>query len=54
MECKYWPLVKEFDIEPAYEYGLNPAARREIRRIIFANFDHLVAEYNETHGERNE
>lgn len=31
MECKYWLRVAEFDIEPAYEYGLNSSARREIR-----------------------
>jgi len=34
-----------FDIEEDYAYNARPANRREIRKIIFANFDYLVTEY---------
>jgi hypothetical protein len=44
-ECKYWLGINEFDIRLAYEYDMTAAQRREIRRIIFGNFDLLVSEY---------
>ncbi len=53
MECKYWLLADEFDIEPAYEYRVNPSERRQLRRIIFTHFDYLLAEYRRIHGEQN-
>jgi hypothetical protein len=51
MECKYWLLVAQFDIEQANAYNLTPAAQREIRKIIFEHFDYLVAEYERIHRE---
>lgn len=51
IECKYWLHVKTFNIEPAYEYNMNPSSRRRLRKIIFTNFDYIVAEYMRVHGE---
>ena len=45
MECKYWLYPDSFDIAEAYAYNLTPSSRREIRKIIFAHFDYIVAEY---------
>lgn len=53
-ECKYWLHKDRFDIELAYAYNMKPALRRQIRRIIFANFDHILTEYQAIHGGQNE
>ncbi len=45
MECKFWIKAEEFEIELAYEYGLTPSERKEIRKIIFAHFDFIVEEW---------
>jgi Ni,Fe-hydrogenase maturation factor len=46
MECKYWLKVEEYEIEEEYSYNLTPAAKREIRKIIFEHFDYIVLEWN--------
>jgi len=46
MECKYWILVDEVEIEEAFEYNLTPAARREIKKIIYQYFDFIVDAWN--------
>ncbi len=45
VECKYWLYPDNFDIEEVYAYNMSPAERRNIRQIIFANFDYIIAEY---------
>jgi hypothetical protein len=52
MECKLWLDASRFDIEEVYAYNLSPAGRREIRRIIFENFDYVVSEYRSLHEAR--
>ena len=52
IECKYWLRPDTFDIEEAYAYNINPAKRRRIRKIIFANFDYLVSEYENFQQQR--
>jgi len=42
---KYWLIPEELDIEAAYEYNFTPALRREIRRILFDNFDLILREW---------
>ena len=49
-ECKYWLHEQQFDIELVYAYKMTPALRKQIRRIIFANFDHIITEYQAIHG----
>ncbi len=48
-ECKYWLRPESFDIELARAYNLKPADEREIRKIIFENFDYILSEYNSFH-----
>ena len=47
MECKYWLHVESFDISEAFAFNLSPRAKREIRKIIFQNFDYIVDQWNE-------
>ena len=42
MECKYWIIEDEFQINEAWECDLTPTARKEIRKIIFTHFDLIV------------
>lgn len=43
MECKFWILVDEVEIQEAFSFNLTPAAKKEIKKIIFQHFD-LIAE----------
>ena len=49
-ECKYWLHEEQFDIEEEYTYNMSPSDRRQIRKIIFANFNHIITEYKHIHG----
>ena len=49
-ECKYWLDPDTFNITEAYTYNLSPADQRTIRKIIFENFEYLVAEYEKLHS----
>ena len=46
MECKYWILVDEMDIKEEYNYNMSPKDKREVRKIIFQNFDILIDSWN--------
>ncbi|MFN8279746.1 MAG: DUF4160 domain-containing protein [Saprospiraceae bacterium] len=46
MECKFWLAPETFEIVEAFSYNLNPASRREIRKIIFEHFDYIISEWN--------
>ncbi len=47
MECKYWLQVDEVEIKEAFSYNLTPAAKREVKKIIYQNFDVFVLAWNE-------
>ena len=46
MECKYWLLIEEFEIKKVFAYNLTPSTRREIKKIIYQNFDLIVDSWN--------
>ncbi len=46
MECKYWILTEEVDIKEAFSYNLSVSGRKEIRKIIFKNFDLISDSWN--------
>ncbi len=50
IECKYWLKPDLYDVEEVYAYNLSPSARRQVRRLLFENFDYFVEEYQKTHG----
>jgi len=47
MECKYWLEVDEVEIKEAFSYNLTPAAKREVKKIIYQHFDVFVLAWNE-------
>ena len=49
-ECKYWLDVDGFNIREAYSYNMAPRDYRDVRKIIFENFDYIVSEWNRVHG----
>ncbi|MEZ4870136.1 MAG: DUF4160 domain-containing protein [Caldilineaceae bacterium] len=53
-DCKFWLKVDEYEIEEVYGYNLSQRNRRQIRKIIFENFDYLVEAYQRVHGDDNE
>lgn len=46
MECKFWILSEEVDIKEAFSYNLSTSGRKEVRKIIFKNFDLIVESWN--------
>lgn len=46
MECKFWILVEDIEIREAYEYNLTAGEKREIKKIIYKNFDLIVDAWN--------
>jgi len=51
MDCTYWLYVEAFEIREAFFYNMSPKDYRDVRRIIFENFDYIVAEWRRFHGE---
>ena len=49
-ECKYWLDVDAFNIREVYSFNMGPRDRRDVRKIIFENFDYLVSEWKRVHG----
>lgn len=47
MECKYWLEIEAFDLVESFSYNMGEKDKREIRKIIFQNFDYIVAQWNE-------
>lgn len=46
MECKYWLIVEEVEIKEAFAHNLNPAAKREVKKIIYQHFDLFTDAWN--------
>lgn len=53
-EAKYWLDVEGFETIEAHSYGLSPAEKRIVRRIIFDHFDYVVAEWGRFQERGNE
>ena len=50
-ECKYWIEADAFNIREAFAYNLTPRDVRQVRQIIFENFDYLVSEWQRVLGQ---
>ncbi len=46
LECKYWLDIENFDLIEAYIYGLSPADKRQIRKILFNHFEYIIEQWN--------
>lgn len=53
IECKYWLNTAIYDIEEAYSYGLSRQDKRQIRQIIFRNFDLILEQWSEFQRRRH-
>ena len=53
-EAKYWLDVNGFDIAEAFGYGMTPADKRTVRKVIFENFDYIAAQWRLFQEERRE
>ena len=42
MECKFWLLIDEVEIQEVFSFNMSPNAKREIKKIIYKNFDIIV------------
>lgn len=38
MECKYWLLVEEVEIKEAFNFNMNPATKREMKKNNISAF----------------
>lgn len=45
-ECKIWLRVELFDLEEDWTCRFTPRLRREIRQILFENYDLIVEEWD--------
>lgn len=50
-ETKYWIEAEAFNIREAFAYNLTPREVRQVRQIIFENFDYIVSEWQRIHGQ---
>ncbi len=53
-ECKFWLKMETYDIEQAWEHGMSPQLRREIRKIIFDHFELIVEEWRRHFEDSND
>jgi hypothetical protein len=44
-ECKYWLDRRNFDLEEAFSYRMNGKDKREVKRMIFENFEYIESEW---------
>jgi len=49
-ECKYWLIIDEYEIKEVYTYNMNSKDKREIKKIIYQNFDEVVNAWNSFFG----
>lgn len=46
MECKFWVDAEGFDLVEEFTLNMRPRDKREIRKILFEHFEHIVREWN--------
>ncbi|MBN2143813.1 MAG: DUF4160 domain-containing protein [Candidatus Aureabacteria bacterium] len=44
-ECKYWIDEENFELFEAFSYNMTPNDKRQVKKIIFMNFDYIVLEW---------
>ncbi len=45
MECKFWLLIEEVEIQEAFSFNLTPSAKKEIKKK-YHYFDLIVESWN--------
>jgi hypothetical protein len=49
-ECKYWMDAAAFELREAFAYNMSPRDVRQVRQVIFENFDYIIGEWQRIHG----
>jgi len=44
-ECKYWLDRRNFSLEKAFSYRMNGKDEREVKKMIFDNFEYIETEW---------
>ncbi len=44
-ECKYWLDRRNFGLEEAFSYRMNGKDKREVKKMIFDNFESIESEW---------
>ncbi len=47
MEAKFWLDEDVFEIREEFSYNMSPRDKREVRKIIFQNFDYIINQWQE-------
>ena len=47
MEAKFWLDVESFEIREAFSFHFTPAAKRDVRKIIYQHFDYIVEQWKQ-------
>ena len=47
MECKFWLIEEEIEIVESYSYNLTPSAKKEVKKIIYYNFELIIDSWNQ-------
>ncbi len=45
-EAKFWLLINEYEIMEEFSIKLSPRDKREVKKIIYQNFDYIVEQWN--------
>ena len=45
MEAKFWMDEKDFEIRESFSHRMSPPAKREVKKIIYLNFDYIVDQW---------
>jgi hypothetical protein len=46
MECKFWLILEEYEIKEVFSYNLSLNSKKEVKKIIYQNFDLIVEAWN--------
>ena len=47
MECKYWLNREDFDLDEAFTFNMSPRDHRQIRKIIYEQFEYIEQQWDE-------
>jgi hypothetical protein len=46
MECKFWLIIDQVEIHEAFSFNLTPSSKREIKKLIYQNFDFIFTSWD--------
>ena len=49
-ECKFWMFPEDFELELAYQFNMNSKDLRQVKKIVYENFDYIESEWKKYHA----